>query len=602
MKLFRIIGCSITIVISLFFVSCDTWEGDLNTDPNSPPYNVSGASNKTADYEPQQFMPDMLWYTISGWYYIDWNVVPAVCEYHGKTISLSQGNRHQAWHDLEYVWTPCYNDALSIKSMKSTAIAVNDKRYLAVANIWEAYNFFCLTNLYGPVPYSETMNSSTITPKYDRQDSIYYQLTRKLKEAGLSIESNASSIDASSDAIFSGNMMKWKKFANTLLIRYAMYMSDAAPELAKEYLNEIVNDPETYPIMTSNDDNAFYHFDGVTHRSQMYQLSKAKIEEAPFSNVFVERLVSLRDPRLPIYARPVKYTHTDSTLNALPHNKGVEKYAGHLYGITSDNAYSAAWNGGANYASKLGEYFRTEDDKGSATLACAIQPLALALYSEMLFFLAEARERGLITTGTAKDYYEDAIRASFDQYGATFTSSKYLNAYGSDALGSADAYLAQSDVNYDGSRDKLTLIAEQKWIASFLLSFEPYFDHRRTMLPGMRASSGAEAYKFTGSGTKFPSRADYPTSEASTNEVNYLDARANGFDEPITSDANKNTVLMWLLQSNGSSHLQMSIFQEPSYKSEYPADATDHDFGTAYKSWFDNNWNAMFWWKNNDQK
>ena len=593
----------ICISTTLLFSSCDTWEDDINNDPNSPPYSKTNQNDKAADYEPQQFMSDMLWNTISGWYYIDWNVAPSVCEYHGKTLSLSQGNRHQAWHDLEYVWKPCYNDALNIKSIRKTAIAVNDKKYVAVADIWECYNFFCLTNLYGDVPYSQAISeNSPITPVYDSQEFIYKTLIAKLKAASLSIENNASSIDATTDAIFGGNMLKWKKFANTMLIRYAMYMSDAAPDSAKAILNEIINNPSVYPVMESNDDNAMYHFDGSTHRSQMYTLSKSKIEEAPFSNIFIERLVSLKDPRLPVYARPVKSTHSNSALNALFNNKGTDKYAGHLYGITSDNAYSAAWNGGANYASKLGEYFRTEDDKGSATIDCATKPLALALYSEMLFFLAEAREKGWITTGTAKDYYERAIQASFNQYNATFTSDKYLRAFSDEALKTADEYLAQPDVSYSGTRDKLTLIAEQKWIASFLLSFEPYFDHRRTMLPKFRASSGAEAYVNTGSGTKFPSRADYPLSEAATNSVNYYAARAQSFSEPITSDANKNTVLMWLLKPKGKDWLQMPVFQEPAYKAEYPHDATDTEFGTSFKSWYDTNWNSMFWWKNNDRK
>lgn len=588
------------IALIMFSISCDKWETDINTDPNTPPYNQTGiSSEKVEDYEPHLFMSDMLWNTISAWVYIYWNVAPAVCEYHGKTLSLSQGNRHQAWHDLEYVWTPSYNDALNIKSLRKTAAAIDDQRYMAIADIWECYNFFCLTNLYGNVPYSETMKENApLTPKYDSQESIYYTLTRKLLNAGLSIENNASSVDASTDAIFGGDMLKWKKFANTLLIRYAMYMSDAAPDSAMAHLNELLSDPVKYPIMESNKDNAYYHFDGSTHRSTMYTLTKAKIEEAPFSNVFIERLINIRDPRLPVYARPVKYVHDDARLNVLPSNKGTDKYAGHIYGITIDNAYAAAWNGGANYASKLGEYFRTEDDKGSATLECAKQPFPIALYSEMLFFLAEANEKGWITEGSAKDYYEQAIKASFDEYNATFSSEKYAAAYGSTALASVDEYLAQYDVDYDGGRDKLTMIAEQKWIASFLLAFEPYFDHRRTMLPKFRASSGAAAYVFTGSGTKFPSRAAYPLSEAATNSENYYLARSSGFHEPIVGDENKNTVLMWLLQPNGEDFLQMPIFQEPAYKAEYPASKTDIEFGVDFKTWYNANWYSMMWWLN----
>jgi hypothetical protein len=122
------------------------------------------------------------------------------------------------------------------------------------------------------------------------------------------------------------------------------------------------------------------------------------------------------------------------------------------------------------------------------------------------------------------------------------------------------------------------------------------------MLPRFRVSSGAEAYVNTGSGTKFPSRADYPLSEAATNGPNYYAARAKAFDEPITSDANKNTVLMWILKPKGKEGLQMPVFQEPAYKAEYPASATDLAFGVNYKTWYNTNWYTMFWWLNNDQK
>ena len=253
--------------------------------------------------------------------------------------------------------------------MRSAAELSGDAKYMAIADIWECYDFFGLTLIFGDVPYSESLlDDAPINPVYDRQEVIYYTLLNKLREAAESIDPTGQA-DAATDLIFSGDMGKWKKFANTLLIRYAMYMYDAAPDSATVLLNKIISDPATYPIMESNSDNAMFHYDGSEYASQMYKLSASKMDEAPFSNIFIERLVSLKDPRLPIFARPVVLVNTDSTQNVLPKNKGVDKYAGHIYGITSDNAYSTVWNNGANYASKLGEYFRTEDNQGNATIA-----------------------------------------------------------------------------------------------------------------------------------------------------------------------------------------------------------------------------------------
>jgi hypothetical protein len=592
---------AVSLLIFPIFNGCDTWDEDINTDPNNPP-----SMNETTgtDYKPSQFMLDMIYNVVKGWDYIHWNVGAAACEYHGKTMSLSQGNRHQAWHAFDDShfggpWNSGYSAIRDIKKMRDAAKLSGDTKYLAIANIWECYDFFGLTLLFGDIPYSESISDNApINPVYDKQEDIYYSLIHKLKAAALTIDPS-SQAESETDLIFQGDMLKWKKFANTLLIRYAMYMYDASPDSAKALLTEILSDPSTYPVMTSNDDNAFFHYDGSEYTSCYYTLTSSKMDEAPFSNIFIERLVSLKDPRLPVYARPALLVNSNSTCNIVPSNEGTDKYAGHIYGITTDNAYATVWNNGANYASKLGEYFRTEDDKGNATSACATVPLSLATYSEMLSFLAEAAERKIISTGTsARQYYEQSIQASFDQYGATFSSEKYIKAFGNNGPANFTAYLAQSDVNYEGGRDKLTLIAEQKWIASFLLVFEPYFDHRRTMLPQLRASSGADAYASTGSATKFPSRAAYPASELSTNLINVTNANATGFDIPITDQADRNEALMWLLQSKGQSWLQMPVFQEPNYPVEYPCRGESFpEFGTEFSNWYAANWNSMFWWK-----
>jgi hypothetical protein len=592
---------TVSIMLFLAFNGCDTWDEDINTDPNNPP---SLNQSTSVDYQPSQFMLDMIYNGVKGWDYIHWNVCAAVCEYHGKTISLSQGNRHQAWHafdDSHYggPWNSGYSAVRDIKKMRDAARLSGDLKYLAIANIWECYDFFNLTLLYGDIPYSQTIaDNAPINPVYDKQKDIYYTLLRKLKAAALTIDPNGQA-ESETDLIFQGDMLKWKKFANTLLIRYAMYMYDASPDTATALLTEILGDPLTYPVMSSNADNAFFHYDGSEYTSCYYQLASSKIDEAPFSNIFIERLVSLKDPRLPVYARPVALVNTDAGCNVLPQNEGKDKYAGHIYGITTDNAYATVWNNGANYASKLGEYFRTEDDKGNATAACSTVPLAMATYSEMLSFLAEATERKIISTGTtAQQYYEQSVQASFEQYGASFTSEKYIGAFGNNGPADVASYLAQPDVSYEGGRDKLTLIAEQKWIASLLMMMDPYFDHRRTMLPQFRASSGSDAYASTGSATKFPSRAAYPGSESSTNRVNVENANATGFDIPITDQETRNEALMWLMQPKGQTWLQMPVFQEPVYPSEYPCRGTDFpDFGTEFLNWYTANWNSMFWWK-----
>ncbi len=582
-------------LLLVFFAGCDNWDENINVNPNKPT-SLLEDENET-DLDPSVFMIPMLWNTVDGYDYLQWNVMAAVCEYHGKTKSLSQGNRHKSWHafDDSEIWSNLYGSVRSQKNMKSAAMNADDLRYQAIADIWECFTFAIITNLYGDIPYFDAISDDPpLQSTYDPQSEIYPALLEKLKLAGEMLNREDFPVDAGSDLIFSGDILKWKKFSNMLRLRLAMYMSTAAPEEAKTIISELIGNPQDYPLMESNSDDALFFTDDVERLSLYYTLSKSKIEEAPFSNVFVERLISLNDPRLPVMARPVSKAHTSSDTHVLPGNPGSAKYAGQLYGITTDNAHAALWNGGFPYASTLGEYFRKEDANGIPLLESASVPYFLALYAEQEFFLAEAIEKGIIA-GDAALHYNNGITASFELYECDFSSAAYLDAFGDQALTSTDDYLNQASVSYSGGRDKLTLIAEQKWVASFMLGLEPYFDHRRTMLPKFRASSGAENFGPNGSGSKFPSRAAYSDSEVANNPVNVAYARANGFDIPIESDESRNEAKMWVVQGID---LQMPTFQEPVYSTDYPVIESDPSSGSSFKVWHNAHWNTMFWWTN----
>lgn len=587
-------SCISFVLFLLFAVGCDTWDEDININPNAP--NSILESENSSDVDPSVFLVPMLWSTVDGFDYLAWNVIPAVCAYHGKTKSLSQGNRHKSWHafDDSGFWVPMYSAIRVVKNLREAAQQAGDIRYEAIADIWECYTFSMLTNLYGDVPYFDPISDDPpLLSTYDPQSEIYPALLEKLKAAGKMLNRQEVPINQSSDLIFGGDILKWKKFSNVLRIRLAMYMSDVNPEASSAILTEIVNDPEAYPIMESNEDNASFKNDPIERPSVLFNISKAKIEEAPFSNVFIERLISLSDPRLPIIAKPVRQVHDDASTHVLPSNPGPVKYAGHLYGITTDNAHAALWNGGFAFASALGDFFRKEDATGLPLIESASTPTLIALYAEQEFFLAEAVERGMIS-GDARMHYEQGIAASFDFYGAEFGGDLYAGAYGDQGHNSLDAYLQQSDVDYDKGRDKLTLIAEQKWLASFFLGLEPYFDHRRTMLPELRASSGAENFGPNGSGSKFPSRAAYSDAELANNPANVEAARANGFDIPIVSDESRNEAKMWILEGRD---LQMPIFQEPVYSSDYPVIESIDGSGINFSQWYKDHWDEMLWWK-----
>jgi hypothetical protein len=140
-------------------------------------------------------------------------------------------------------------------------------------------------------------------------------------------------------------------------------------------------------------------------------------------------------------------------------------------------------------------------------------------YAEVLFLQAEARARGMITTGpTAAALYQAGIRASMQQHGI-----------GSAAI---DAYIAQASTQYAGLRS----IYLQKWIALYGNGPEQYSSWRRETVGGHHAPELLPAQKATT--TQVPYRVFYPAIEQSTNTDNWAAAVAsNGgatlWDKPV---------------------------------------------------------------------
>jgi hypothetical protein len=579
------IYCAISLFMCILLVGCDNWAEDFNDNKNIP---------KVLSNDPSSFMGAMLTGPFRN--HFEWASLLSVQPVYGsigRTRSLSQGARHRAWHDFDgAVWPYGYTTIPNIKNVRNAATAFELSQYVAVADIWESWLMYTMTTFYGDIPYFAAVKDTMVyTVDYDKQSEIYPAILDKLKKANDLIAENPVDVDPLADYIYSGEIEGWRKLANTLRVRMCLYMYNANPELAKSILNEIISNPQKYPVFQSNADNCAIHHDGSNEDRSSFFLKEhsAWTSTALVSNVMIERLVTLKDPRLPLYAYPVKKVHTEDNY-LKPSNPGSVKYLGHIYGLTTSDNDATAWNGGDEYGSMAGPWFRHLDSNWNWTEETKKTPLFLATYAELSFLLAEAVTRGIIP-GDAKTYYENGVKAAIEQYDATFTSDEYNGAYGIQGLSSETAYLQQPQVSWDGERDKLTLIAEQKWIALFNIPFEGYFDHRRTMLPKLSCSELAATYG-DGSGTKFPSRADYPASEEQSNAIGWAKARATGFDIPVTGDNDRTLAKMWLINNTNSPSLQMPVYTEPLNKNdEYPG-------GSNFTTWYNDHWKELYWWEN----
>ena len=96
------------------------------------------------------------------------------------------------------------------------------------------------------------MPDAILSPVYDTQESIYAALIANLEEANTLLTEDAPAIEG--DILYGNDLMKWKKFANSLKLRLLLRRSDRVDPTAA--ITAIITDPATYPVFESNDDNA----------------------------------------------------------------------------------------------------------------------------------------------------------------------------------------------------------------------------------------------------------------------------------------------------------------------------------------------------------
>jgi hypothetical protein len=275
-------------------------------------------------------------------------------------------------------------------------------------------------------------------------------------------------------------------------------------------MQAIVSNPTTFPILESNDDNvALQYLADLPNQQPLYTTRSGSFDEYRLSEKMENTLKSLNDTRLFVYAQPT----TDSGAGLVG---DWDDYEGVPNGLADEEAlqYSPSGDpakGGSNFISRLGLMFSCS---ACNPLASPIARQGLIMtYSELQFILAEARERGFISTGDAATYYNNGIQASYDYYDERLDVAGYTAI--KDAVNADAAYFAQPEVAYTGtSAEKLEKIATQKWIANFFNGLEGWFDWRRTGMPEINPGPGAVQ-------PTVPVRFIYPSSVQALNKDNY---------------------------------------------------------------------------------
>lgn len=388
---------------------------------------------------------------------------------------------------MQDFWETMYEDVCNdSKRMYELATAENNPALQGIALVLKAYGFHVLTDCYGDIPFSQALRAGEgiFNPKYDAQEDVYKGILQTLTEADALLAQNTGTVPATSDVMYAGDIIKWRKFANSLKFRCLMRIAAKDAQTAIDVAGELQTLILSGNLMSSVADDAKFAFANAQPAANPHYetiIFQAR-SEFRMGEPLINTLIANKDPRLYQYALPIK--DTDST------------FVGKPAGFT--DLPNATWN--VNKTSAINPQLLLQPNS----------PAYFLSYAELQLLIAEAIARGYIT-GNATTHYINGVRASF------------LNA----GLTQADFNHFKDNINTLGTAT-LNNICTQKWIALFGQGVEAWIEWKRTGIPALLPAVGSNF-------TEIPSRYQYPITEQSVNKTNYNNAVANQGPDLLTT-------------------------------------------------------------------
>ncbi|WP_343704496.1 SusD/RagB family nutrient-binding outer membrane lipoprotein [Chitinophaga sp.] len=505
------------------FSACTRNFDEINTDPNNP-----------TRVEPDFLLTNAILRTMN-LYGGDMNRVVFfnyTHHYSGFQGEFQRYTFNQASNNT--YWKNTYIDCL--QPVKQIALNYKDnpayRNRVAIAGIWQCFILSNAVATWGSVPKTHALNGEPSVP-YDKEEDIYYALLDELKTLAAAIDPAGDTYAANADKVYGGNLQQWKKFANTLRLRLAMRISNAAPngnpDKAREVVAEIFADQQS--TITTQAETAAAQWGASSdtwnplYNYAVYNSTANKATIPVLNESLVYHTLPYQDPRLGVYGKPAA--------------QGPQ--AGRFFG------QNISYGGGSQYASgqqvnphtglkqedysQIGERF-TKPDAEYVFLS----------YAEACFLKSEAALKGWWgTPEQAEQWYYQGIDASFNRYGlSTAQAAAYKATPGIRWGTAADTTGRQAEFedwlgicsSYVPAGDHYRQIVMQHWLAIPMQGIDAWTLIRRTRLlefqPQFATYDGD--YKYV------PQRILYPSEEYQANpgEVNKAAGWLQGADDLYT--------------------------------------------------------------------
>jgi hypothetical protein len=444
----------------LVFSSCDDGIEDFNDNPNDPEivptYTIfNSATVEYTDAIRNDFS--------SGRLTLPW------LQYWGQTSYADEDRFLYRETTAEGIYTDTYRVGRDLKEIidlntdeatrASQAEFGNNENQIAASRIMLAFIFHKLTDTFGDIPYYSygsddssfqafLIEDDNFTPAFADQEAIYRDLLKELREASDQIVTSEQ-VFTGGDNIFEGDAVKWKKFANSLILRIANRLRSFDAATANAAIDEAIQEG----VMTSNADNAVQAYSTEDATASPFWQAFINRTDFAVANTFVNTLKGEgdnnpfgQDPRLFEMASPSSVAISDVKDNTYTVSTDPDDYNGVPYAFPLTQQLS----------------FSTFSFPSSKVLRPDYGEVLME-YAEVQFIISERN-------GFSQPEYEEGVRASMQKWGVD------------------ESEISTFISNLPPASEENVL--NQKYIALYMQPHEAWAEFRRTGFPSLIAFPG----------------------------------------------------------------------------------------------------------------
>lgn len=474
--------------------------------------------------------------------------------------------------------------------------------YAAMCGVLAVYGAIYAIDINGDIQYTEAAkyrNGGALTPAYDKVEDLYNLFVEELDNYIKVFQDESQVVVAKQDIIYGGNLAKWARMANTLKLKIAVRLYNNDPSKAGQIAQGVLTNSAGY-INSMDDAFIFHKADAATGGDLAYQTGNSFSGWIASSSAnVIDYMVNSRDPR-------VRFFYYKNSFNSkiiqcfidAGKKDDLPPFVLENINLDADGNFASyklgepwcryhgipiVWNMSKEYDELLGIYFETSDRyqvtvgdakksygwssglneemiRGRVDFAVPTVPGGPVIQDtedvpwwglylgagETNLYLAELRQLGAISSGSAQSYYERGVELSVKEWDYVAGKNKipyYGTTYGYDPLeesielkdGEIAAMLATDGVKWDGSLEKIYL---QQLMNFTMMPDEMFVTARRSGYP----KKGSKYLPFVSFGSNFAEAAiprRFEFSEPSPTDIMHDIRVANLRDQGFTMGTNQ---------------------------------------------------------------